>query len=273
MRGTMAGLMVAMVCGCVWAQEGKEGKEGKDGGDPFLTHGAEKVSDEAVRARAECARMLQSLRGQVELYKLQHEDRYPTKSGRPVGEQWQWELLTGKTKDAVGREIGPYLQQALVNPVAKSSKVAGKPEAGAGWMLEENGRMHALDETGNLLPFTDQGRRMPNFGQASMEARVSSARSMQQTMAAQLELYKLQHEDRYPTTSGKPVAAEWSWDLLTKVTTNAAGQKVGPYLANVPTNPLTNSNRVVAKPEKGAGWVLTEEGRFKAVTAEGKVLE
>src|SRR5437763_4173619 len=59
---------------------------------------------------------LQTLRSQIELYKIQHNDMAPTLAG-----MLNWAILTGKT-DAVGQmkpdgTFGPYMTQIPVNPI------------------------------------------------------------------------------------------------------------------------------------------------------------
>ena len=56
---------------------------------------------------------------------------------------------------------------------------------------------------------------IPQFTNASEDARKSSLTSQLQTIRSQVELYKLQHRDRYPTSDGE-VDSAWDWGMLTK---------------------------------------------------------
>src|SRR5690554_4918226 len=73
---------------------------------------------------------------------------------------------------------------------------------------------------------------IPQFTNASQDARESSVTSQLQTLRSQVELYKLQHAERYPTDTGTVAGTEWDWDLLTGKTNEdgSAGGNLGPYL-------------------------------------------
>src|SRR3954463_12066932 len=69
---------------------------------------------------------------------------------------------------------------------------------------------------------------IPQFTNASEDARKSSLSSQLQTLRSQVELYKLQHRDSYPTTDGSSDPTKWDWTRLTSKTDdtgtiNAAG--------------------------------------------------
>jgi general secretion pathway protein G len=91
---------------------------------------------------------------------------------------------------------------------------------------------------------------IPQFTSASQDARKNSLASQLQTLRSQVELYKLQHLDQLPSqlvTEGH--ANPWE-QLVNK--TNAAGavgttagvHVFGPYLQQVPRNPLNGSDKV-----------------------------
>ena len=79
---------------------------------------------------------------------------------------------------------------------------------------------------------------IPQFTEASNDARKSSLASDLQTVRSQLELYKVQHLEAYPG----PDAAGFVTQLTSKTdsdgTLNPAG-KYGPYLQKFPKNPFT----------------------------------
>jgi general secretion pathway protein G len=107
---------------------------------------------------------LQTLRSQVELYKLQHAELYPTSDGTVEG-TWDWTKLTGKTDEtgAAGGDLGPYLQQAPINPLNSNSdmefvadddaaEALTAPAATSGFVFsKETGKIWAINATSNGL--------------------------------------------------------------------------------------------------------------------------
>src|SRR3954465_15405442 len=78
---------------------------------------------------------------------------------------------------------------------------------------------------------------IPQFTNASQDARKSSLTSQLQTIRSQVELYKLQHTDVLPNITGS------GWALLTGKTTiqgTMGSGSYGPYLQQIPINPLNN---------------------------------
>lgn len=104
--------------------------------------------------------------------------------------------------------------------------------------------------------------------------------SQLQTVRSQIELYKLQHEDKAPDFRNH------GWSQLTKAT-RAGGQidangEMGPYLSSIPENLLNNHSRVLisrSTPKKDfhyaggdCGFVYDEStGKFWALDAQGKI--
>jgi len=134
---------------------------------------------------------------------------------------------------------------------------------------------------------------IPQFSNASTEARESAMRSMQQTVRSQVELYKLQHADLYPTADGAVLSA-FAWNKLTD-RTDAAGAvsssgEFGPYLPQTPQNSLRagvslvfalNDDIVVTNGTEPSivtgvglthGYVLDRSGRFFALDKDGRPL-
>ncbi len=74
---------------------------------------------------------------------------------------------------------------------------------------------------------------IPQFTNASQDARRSSTASTVQTLRAQIELYKLQHGDTLPDLVT-------SWAPFTGTTTYG-GKTFGPYMQATPTNQLMNN--------------------------------
>ena len=112
---------------------------------------------------------------------------------------------------------------------------------------------------------------IPQFTQASTEAKTNSLCSDLQTLRSQIELYKVQHNDI------APAAATFHAQMTqtTDIDGNASGNKVraglfvyGPYLERVPINPFNdetasapfdNQGSLVARtaadgPSGGASW-------------------
>ncbi len=115
---------------------------------------------------------------------------------------------------------------------------------------------------------------IPQFSDASTQAKESRLRSDLQSMRSQIELYKIQHNDNLPGTQG--ISFE---EALTKYTTvagaladpQAPGAGVyGPYLQAVPVNPWNNLNTVDTGAETpaaagDAGWFFnTATGAIRA---------
>jgi len=77
---------------------------------------------------------------------------------------------------------------------------------------------------------------IPQFTNASQDARESSLLSQLQTLRSQIELYKLQHMDKLPD-----LVTNWN-PLTTKTDSSgaasAAPDAFGPYMQSAPTNPI-----------------------------------
>jgi general secretion pathway protein G len=112
---------------------------------------------------------------------------------------------------------------------------------------------------------------IPQFTNASTEARESSLRSDLQTMRSQVELYKVQHSDLLPGAG----SATFTEAMTGKTDiAGAVGTDFGPYLQQLPTNPfstaaIANTVRVEAGAStagaNSAGWVFNSTtGTFQA---------
>ena len=87
---------------------------------------------------------------------------------------------------------------------------------------------------------------IPQFTAASSDARNSALTSDLQTLRSQLQLYKIQHNDSYPSDLGSvgTDATKFVAQLTSK--TNADGTTsgtptLGPYLQKMPTNAFVTS--------------------------------
>jgi general secretion pathway protein G len=117
---------------------------------------------------------------------------------------------------------------------------------------------------------------IPQFTNASTDARKNSLTSQLQTVRSQLELYKLQHNDKLPAFSGTTADVQWEqMTLQTDVngaTTATTGKDFGPYLQQTPSNPL-NSNSKIANGTADATTSTTFAATtgFYVNTSNGKV--
>ena len=111
---------------------------------------------------------------------------------------------------------------------------------------------------------------IPQFTEASSEAKQNSLMSNLQTVRSQLELYKIQHNDKLPAATG-----ETSQDFIDRMTGttdidgNTTGTDYGPYLQQMPSNPFNDLATVrINGAVAGAntdGWRFdTSNGDFRA---------
>ena len=126
---------------------------------------------------------------------------------------------------------------------------------------------------------------IPQFTEASTEAKESRLCTDLQTMRSQIELYKAQHNDRLPgsETAASPIGSVGNATLIqaltgyTDVNGNvqaAPGPNIyGPYMQKIPTNGFNNLSTVsfnAATPAgqagtNGFGWNLEPAtGKFQA---------
>jgi general secretion pathway protein G len=102
---------------------------------------------------------------------------------------------------------------------------------------------------------------IPQFSEASTEAKISSSMSSLQSLRSQIQLYKIQHNDN-PPCHGTFVAATFKEQLEqysdaagTTSDTKTATCIYGPYVQSVPRNPWNNSSTVATSDGTGVGWV------------------
>jgi general secretion pathway protein G len=99
---------------------------------------------------------------------------------------------------------------------------------------------------------------IPQFTNASQDARNSSVASTLQTVRSQIELYKIQHSDKSPTLAQ---ITDWSQMMAQSDTTgNTTGTNFGPYLQAAPVNPLNGATTVAAAAATNVGWVYAGGG-------------
>jgi len=101
---------------------------------------------------------------------------------------------------------------------------------------------------------------IPQFTDASEQAKESSLVSDLQTMRSQIELYKIQHKGTLPGEGGASI--ELAITSLTDVEGDAAAAPgvgvYGPYMQKLPMNPFTNGRGINGAAADGSvqGWTL-----------------
>jgi general secretion pathway protein G len=275
--------------------------------------GARKLfTGEAKQSRDEAARlsslvsMLYTLRSQVALYKLQHNDQWPDFRKYPGAEQLtrptyeDGAFADGREVDDDGqprRRMGPYMQSMMPNPLNGSVAVAtvdedvregetvtpppGFDRVGYVFSTAAGGQIWATDATGLRVfdPEAALARQKMNSPGGRQEVFVTTL----QTLRSQVQLYRLQHQDNIPDLRRYP-----KWDQLLKKT-NADGSispkgQYGPYLRDVPVNPhngfsaaeLVDQDPPAGFKPKGAeiGWVVnSDSGILWGTDAKGVVIQ
>ena len=133
---------------------------------------------------------------------------------------------------------------------------------------------------------------IPQFTNASKEAKQSSLVTMVQSLRSQIALFKLQHNDMLPGSAAlSDSAGTWNetvfWNQLTQFTNLAGGTAAakntgtghvyGPYMQSIPTNPLVdaaNASKVKDAPYSGAANAGKDFGfvyDYNAGAGSGKV--
>jgi len=107
---------------------------------PQFTNASDSARQSSIQSQ------LQTIRSQIQLYKVQHLDNFPAITTN-------WNALTsasdqnGTIPPATGQtSLGPYLQQAPINPYNNSSTIAAAAAAGVGWVYTAaSGSIQATD--------------------------------------------------------------------------------------------------------------------------------
>jgi general secretion pathway protein G len=123
---------------------------------------------------------------------------------------------------------------------------------------------------------------IPQFTSATTDARNNSAKSLQNTLRSQLQLYRINHNDELPqtftTVSAGSAAPASAWDSMTGQTNanHSVGTQFGPYVQSTPVNPLNQLSTVyiaatdAANPSSAVGFVLNPNtGRFWVTDSNG----
>jgi general secretion pathway protein G len=133
---------------------------------------------------------------------------------------------------------------------------------------------------------------IPQFTEASAEARISNVMTNLQTIRSQLLLYKTQHQEVYPGSTTDATIFGSQMTTYTNVTGGTSATPTtlfpyGPYLQTVPANPVSGIATVTvvsqaagfAAPAADGGWWFNMmTGEFRAdlmdthVTTDGTKL-
>ena len=103
---------------------------------------------------------------------------------------------------------------------------------------------------------------IPQFTDASTEAKESNLLSDLQTMRSQIELYKIQHNGALPGTQELNFTQAMTKKTNARGTTNPARGRVkyGRYMRGIPANPWNDKNTVSeadttpGAPDNSSGW-------------------
>ena len=109
---------------------------------------------------------------------------------------------------------------------------------------------------------------IPQFTNASTNARESSVLSQLQTLRSEIQLFKLQHDDTIPTLVGTSPAC---WNQLMQATdlngtVDTTAGAYGPYMQSIPDNPLNGNANVTAPGSQTSttGWTYDTSGNILA---------
>ena len=103
---------------------------------------------------------------------------------------------------------------------------------------------------------------VPRLGHASVDPNLAALSATLQTIRTQLQYYKLQHEEAFPSI------ANWEKQMLSRSQldgTLSDDGSFGPYLLQVPVNPLDGSRKISPVQDGSGGWMYDEHmGQFQS---------
>ena len=103
---------------------------------------------------------------------------------------------------------------------------------------------------------------VPRFGGASTDPDLAALAATLQMVRTQLQYYKLQHNDAFPRS------ADWQQQMLSKTKANGRTSErgtCGPYLLQVPVNPLDGSRDIGPLQDGSGGWTYDQAtGQFRS---------
>jgi competence protein ComGC len=275
-KGGSFGYVYSMAGGKLWATD-EAGAIFDDAAVDTLALEMRAVKELSPQAAKESTlAVLASLRTQIQLYQLQHDERVPNFARYPAFEQLTKRTYPdgriadekAATHNAPGgrRVVGPYLPSvpvnalngkykvAVVNGGVQPSQRAGAADAGFVYSVALR-KLFATDASGRVL----------DDGNVSVTDRAASggqgAAPMVQALYSQIVLYKLQHDDAVPDLNRYPKWEQLTSRTRTDGTPDPAG-KHGPYLKGIPVNPRNNSSDVEVVERIPDGWRPTKKVGF-----------
>ncbi|MCX5682364.1 MAG: prepilin-type N-terminal cleavage/methylation domain-containing protein, partial [Planctomycetota bacterium] len=116
---------------------------------------------------------------------------------------------------------------------------------------------------------------IPQFTQASTQAKESNLKTNLQTIRSQLLLYKMQHDaEAYPGAAFVAQMTTYTNSAGAAQAASDATHNLGPYLQSIPVNPASNLNAVrivngagtafAAPTTDGGWWFNSTTGEFRA---------
>ena len=103
---------------------------------------------------------------------------------------------------------------------------------------------------------------VPQFGQASADPDLAALSATLQTVRTQLQYYSLQHDGRFPSIEN------WDKQMLTQTRPNgrvSAKGSCGPYLLQIPANPVDGSSFISPTQDGSGGWTYNQQtGHFQS---------
>jgi len=116
---------------------------------------------------------------------------------------------------------------------------------------------------------------IPQFANASSDARVSNLRTTLNNVRNQIEVFKAQHNETAPALAGMWTLMTSPSDTTEATSATPTGTAWGPYLQAPPINPFNNLTSVTsAAVDVNAGWFYSPVGlgfTFYARNADGSV--
>ncbi len=107
---------------------------------------------------------------------------------------------------------------------------------------------------------------VPQFSEATTDAKTSALTTNLQTIRSQIQLYKMQHNDTFPTYAAfVNQMTQYSDVGGTAQATKDATHKLGPYLLSIPNNPFTDTNVLSNDDTASSAWYYNQTtGQFKS---------
>jgi general secretion pathway protein G len=102
---------------------------------------------------------------------------------------------------------------------------------------------------------------IPQFSDASDDTRSSSAMTNLKTIRSQLQLYKAQHTESWPTDFGNQMTLFTDAGGVTNASQTAV-YRFGPYLLRVPANPYTGISTVTTVADAATGYTAAADMTF-----------